>query len=103
MTEELKLILETIAQLGAAGKEAFIWWLALTYGTKIVMGFMVMCCVLGVPYILARCVMRQSEKGKALEAIGKHLGVDYWYWSEHNHNGHSLSDVVDAFNKRMAK
>jgi hypothetical protein len=25
--KELELILQTVAQLGAAGKEAFIWWL----------------------------------------------------------------------------
>ena len=31
MTEELRIIMETIGQLGQAGKEAFIWWLVMSY------------------------------------------------------------------------
>lgn len=31
MTEELKIVMETIGQLGQAGKEAFIWWLVVNY------------------------------------------------------------------------
>jgi hypothetical protein len=31
MSEELRIIMETIGQLGQAGKEAFIWWLVVKY------------------------------------------------------------------------
>jgi len=31
LSEELKIIMDTIAQLGQAGKEAFIWWLLVKY------------------------------------------------------------------------
>lgn len=31
MSEELKIIMDTIGQLGQAGKEAFIWWLVVKY------------------------------------------------------------------------
>jgi hypothetical protein len=31
VSEELKIIMETIGQLGQAGKEAFIWWLLMKY------------------------------------------------------------------------
>lgn len=31
MSEELQIIMNTISQLGQAGKEAFIWWLVVNY------------------------------------------------------------------------
>lgn len=34
--EELKLIIQTISQLGDAGKEAFIWWLVIDKGLSFV-------------------------------------------------------------------
>lgn len=31
MTEELKIIMDALTQLGAHGKEAFVWWLIVKY------------------------------------------------------------------------
>lgn len=40
--KELEMILAAVAQLGEAGKEAFIWWLVMDRG----LGFITIVCVL---------------------------------------------------------
>lgn len=74
-TEELKMVLETIGQLGAAGKEAFVIWVVLKYGAMLIQGAMLLCGVLGLPWIITRCIVKYGYYGSTLREIGKMCGV----------------------------
>lgn len=101
--EELKIVMEAIAQLGQAGKEAFVWWLVLTYGTKILTSMMVLTGALGVPWLILRTVRQSSSRNEALTAIGKDLGVDYYYWADSDYEGHDAKAVLAAFKASRGK
>lgn len=97
--KELELILAAVANLGAAGKEAFIWWLVID---KVVTGAMILVAALAVPYMLLRFMRHVSARNAALTAIGKEVGVDFWYWAEGTPHNHSADDVVKAVKSKLA-
>ncbi len=101
-TEELKMILEAIASLGASGKEAFIWWLALKYGVGILTSLMTLTGALGIPFLLLRFVRHVSRRNAALVEIGEEVGVDFWYWADDEPDGHGAPDVVKAVKKKLS-
>ena len=51
--EELKLILEAVANLGASGKEAFIWWLVFD---KFLPGLMALIGLFGVGFTIYKLI-----------------------------------------------
>lgn len=74
-TEELKMVLETIGQLGAAGKEAFIVWLAAKYGFALIQAGMVLCGILGLPWMITRCILKYGKYADELREIAKLCGL----------------------------
>lgn len=85
MSEELKIIMETIGQLGQAGKEAFIWWLivkyALHYFTVLFFMVMVLIAIRIVVYRIA-ATTHGNQLGVELCALldvpdGRHWDSEY--------------------------
>ena len=99
-TEELKMVMDALSSLGANGKEAFIWWMVISYGSRLVIGLMVLCAAIGIPYVITRCIAAHSARGRALQVIGERLGVDYLPWREYTPPGTRIEDVVAAFNAK---
>jgi len=77
MSEELKIIMDTIAQLGTAGKEAFIWWLLIKYALHyaVVLVF-ILCATLAIFKIAKEVRASQAESGIA-ERVAKAAGLSY--------------------------
>lgn len=61
--EELKLILEAVSQLGAQGKEAFIWWLIL----ETVPSFLIWSGIVGAIYYVISTMRRSALFGATEE------------------------------------
>ena len=53
MSEELKIIMDTIAQLGQSGKEAFVWYLVIKYALHY---FTVLTFIAAVSFVAVRIV-----------------------------------------------
>jgi len=71
--KELEMILQAIAQLGDAGKEAFIWWLVMDKG----LGFLAWIISIGViAFVILRGVRLASNNGD-LTALRDAMGVGY--------------------------
>ena len=70
-TEELKLILETIASLGDSGKAAFIWWLIIKHLVPAVLLFTAVCTGLFVLY-------RLNTQWITLNRIRRILDLEYY-------------------------
>jgi hypothetical protein len=102
-TEELKMILDAMTSLGANGKEAFIWWLALKYGTALLTSGMILTAVLGVPYLILRTVRQASARNAALKEIANAVGVDFWDWSDGDPHEHGVTAVIEAFRASRSK
>lgn len=71
MTEELKIIMDAIAQLGQAGKEAFIWWLIVKYLVSYLMLFVGFCIGAYVVFRIARMLYEAGSDTRSL----RHLAV----------------------------
>ena len=95
--EELKMVLDAIATLGVNGKEAFIWWLVLKYGSSLITSVMFLIGALCVPYLVLRTIRQLSRSNTALKEIAKNLGVDFWDWADDDVSGHGTRDVVREF------
>lgn len=52
--EQLKLVIEAVQQLGAQGKEAFIWWVVLDKALPGVVWLITLPCLMAVIYWLIR-------------------------------------------------
>lgn len=102
-TEELKMIMDALSSLGANGKEAFIWWMVISYGSKIVLGLMVLAGVIGIPWVITKAVALHCARGRALQEIGRLVGVRYWPGSEYPSPGERIEDIVSAATERMGK
>jgi hypothetical protein len=100
-TEELKMVLDAISQLGASGKEAFVWWMVFSYGTHLLTGLMMLTAVLCVPYMILRAVVRYNRRTDVLGDIAAKLGVEFWSWADHA-PGHGLKDIVVALDKKLS-
>ena len=100
-TEELKMVLEAISNLGENGKEAFLWWIVLKSGTTLLTTLMILAGTLGIIYIVLRGIMRISHRNAALMEIGKAFGVDFWHWADHEVPGHGINDILVAFRSRI--
>lgn len=73
---ELELILQTVSQLGEAGKEAFLWWLIMDKVVPGVLfgGFVIFVVIYGLRF--ARTVMGDST---TLKTLRKRLELDHQY------------------------
>ena len=97
--EELKLILEALASLGAAGKEAFIWWLVVA---KIVQPAMILAGVIAVTWIIVKAVGKFNDEHAALDTIAKELGMR-WFWSGSNDEDYNIRGLIKRLDKLKAK
>lgn len=94
-TEELKMVLEAISSLGAAGKEAFIWWLALKYGSSLVSMFLISAVAVVIAYMVLRLVKTCNRSDQAVRNLAARLGVtnfDTWYAEDRRR----LEAAIDA-------
>ena len=69
--KELEMILAAVAQLGDAGKEAFIWWLVMDKG----LGFLGLLTFFATALVLARWVIFACTFEKDLRRIRDSLGL----------------------------
>lgn len=90
--KELELILQTVASLGAAGKEAFIWWLIVSYGVPFI-GFLV--GALAVTKI-ARMIYDSGDDTSCLTRIAKVLEIS------NDYGGFSRNEVYEKV-RELAK
>ena len=67
--EQLKMVLETIQQLGMQGKEAFIWWLVLDKALPVLGWMIFMCFLLVVIYWTIRAIMNHNDYYTAITQI----------------------------------
>ena len=75
--KELELVLATIANLGAAGKEAFIWWLVFDKFLFFI-GFL---CAIFVIYKVIMAIRNRRDREIAI-AVARAAGFDSY--DEHN-------------------
>jgi hypothetical protein len=75
MTEELKIIMETIGQLGQAGKEAFIWWLVVKYVLHYVTVVFVIGCFGFVVLRITKATKDYQDECKLVEELAQKVGV----------------------------
>lgn len=73
--EELKVIMEAISQLGAAGKEAFVWWLVIKYGVSSVLLFSGGCVAGYVVYRIAKFMHEADIDCQTIRRLAKVAGV----------------------------
>lgn len=73
--EELKLILAALAQLGDAGKEAFIWWLVFDKGLMFA-GLMVGLAVFA--YAVRRMTRDEYRAVEIATAVARASGAPEW-------------------------
>ncbi len=74
--KELEMILAAVAQLGEAGKEAFIWWLVMDKG----LGFLGLVSVMG---IIAAVILRGIKHfscEEILKCLRDEMGVGSYGW-----------------------
>lgn len=97
--KELELILQAVANLGAAGKEAFIWWLVID---KVVIGAMCLAGVLGLPWIIARSIAKFNNEHRALESIAKDLGMKIFHPDCYD-SDYNLDGLMKRFREKLAR
>lgn len=90
--EQLRLVMETLAQMGAHGKEAFIWWLFFDKALPSIVWLILLPCVL---ITASRVISRMSENEQRLRNIRDILGIGCaGYVSIHEFN-----DIVKELKK----
>ena len=70
-TEQLKMLLDAMQSLGAGGKEAFIWWLAMDKGLPILAWII----TLGAIVFVARLVIRHAANCDRFNEVRESLGM----------------------------
>ena len=66
------MLLDAMQSLGAGGKEAFIWWLAMDKGLP-VLGWLM---TLGAIVVVARLVIRHCANCERFDEVRKSLGMN---------------------------
>lgn len=100
-TDQLKLIIDMINGLGGQGKEAFIWWLALTKGLEFI-GYMTAAVLL---FIVATRAVRyvyechKPSHGTRLE--NAHQAVTHWWLAERGEAGTKAFEIREELLKIM--
>jgi hypothetical protein len=102
-TEELKMIMDALSSLGANGKEAFIWWMIVSYGSRVVLGLMLLTGAVGIPYVITKAIAAHSSRGRALQTIGEAVGVKFYPWAEYHSPGERIEDVVNNVRRLSGK
>ena len=90
--KELELILASMASLGAVGKEAFIWWLIVSYGFPL-LGFL---CAAGLVLKIAGMIRDCSVSYDTMKRIAVELGAANQY-KQFNHD--NVLEKVRELNK----
>jgi hypothetical protein len=93
--EELKLVLETIATLGAQGKEAFIWWVVLD---KIPF-FVLWAAFIGLLFFITKSVKKYNSDEQFLTSLRDILGYGdgYLSTSERIRTKNKVLQLVEAY------
>lgn len=93
--EELKLVLETIATLGAQGKEAFIWWAVL----DTIPAFILWSLFIGVLYAVVGAVKYANSEVEFLTNLRDTLGygVGYLGSDERTKTIVKVKSIVEAY------
>jgi len=68
--ENLNLIISTLNELGTNSKEAFMWWLAVTYGATYLFGFIWSCIALYIIKLGYRLINNLTDSSKLMKAAG---------------------------------
>lgn len=76
-TEELKMILDALASMGAAGKDAFIWWLVADKVLPVAVLFFVACLGCWILMTLIRRAWDQDRDSHIVKQIATLLGKDF--------------------------
>lgn len=96
-TEEIKMIVDMIAQLGTQGKEAFIWWLVMDKVLPWTLGFMLISsCV----YFITR-IIRNSRESDQLELKFREwcdtLGSSYFHGHQRDDSMRKIGRIVGVY------
>ena len=105
MSDELKIIMDTIAQLGQAGKEAFIWWLIVKYALNYLsVMFCISAIVVGVRIVVGRIASLSlgNQLGRELGNLLKvaDSGVD---WDNEYRRAQVKSEIIQRVRKLQEK
>lgn len=73
--EELKLILDMLGQLGAQGKEAFVWWVVLDKIPSLLIWIFVLATVCFMSNKLYKACLESTQAHQDLRHIAIMLGV----------------------------
>lgn len=100
-TEQLKMILDALQAMGAAGKDAFIWWLLLDK----LPGFIGFLCFLGVAYLVVRMLIRYLSGTGDMSAAKRAASAmnDAWLSSHLDMEAYRLRNEVAEWASRKAK
>jgi hypothetical protein len=80
MSEELKIIMDTLAALGEAGKAGFIWWLVIKHGVPAILTFIGFCVGAFALYKIVMVINYHGDDAVALRQIATLLGTtEYGY------------------------
>lgn len=71
--ESIKLITEALSTLGASGKEAFVWWLAINYGLAYLLGLMWTAIGAFAVYRGANMLRQMTTAYRIARALGTYL------------------------------
>jgi len=84
--EQLKLVLETVQQLGAQGKEAFIWWIVLDKVLPVLGWLITFAGLMTVGFWVIRAVQSANEDAARLKQLRDAL-LDSCYRGGHVGDG----------------
>jgi hypothetical protein len=98
--EELKLILQTLATMGEAAKEGFIWWLVVSEGLPRILGFLLACGFFGVVIVVVKMIIAYHEKvstsNRGIKILADELNT---YVSGPPYYDNEVSRIVEAVRK----
>lgn len=73
-TEQLRMILDTLATMGAEGKSAFVWWLVIDNATPVV----VVSIIAATVAYVARLVHKANNDSQSMLELGDLLGISLY-------------------------
>ena len=104
-TEELKIIMDALVQLGEAGKMGFIWWLVMKYALHYAT---IVCFIVGVVVAIKTIANKfaslthGNQLGLELSLLLKTSESQYRGWDNESYRGATKAEIINRVRELMA-
>ena len=104
-TEELKIIMDALVQLGEAGKSGFIWWLILKYGAHY---FTVLSLIVAVAWTVRVLIMKVmagthgNQLGLELCGLLNTKDSEYRGWDNEVYRATTKAEIINRVRELLA-